>query len=308
MKWNIEIKRNSKNEIVTTFDEFVNGVLLVQEGHRLGYHHLTTWSTLCKMLEPVNVPGDKKQHRMFHLGAAAHMNDISDAKCGKNVYFSSFSFGPPENISMWTNYGIPNPEAIRIRFTSGSFMLWKKKFEKGEIGVFGVSKNGQLERINELPELKFVDVAYWSKREKGWKKDDEDEGLFFYDHDRFKITDRKGLVKRMEKMPYLFKEYGWSYERETRIVLIFNEPMADRYSRIAVEFDGPINNLEKNFNEYVTRGPWYSEEKSPKTLANGHSLSEAKMSRYQDKVKMRSVCDLCAADIKTCKCPFKGQR
>jgi hypothetical protein len=58
------------------------------------------------MMERVTVPDDGTAHRMLHLSAAVNMNDEYDKKCGKGVFFTSFSFGPAENISMWTNWRI----------------------------------------------------------------------------------------------------------------------------------------------------------------------------------------------------------
>ena len=58
----------------------------------------------------------------------------------------------------------------------------------------------------------------------------------------------------------------------------------------------------KDFYDNVTQGPWFDKSNSPKEKAGGHSLSEAKKSRFHGLVKMRSE------DKKECKCPFKGQR
>ena len=63
------------------------------------------------MLDRVRVPGRNEVHQMLRLRAAVKMNDENDKKCGNGVYFTCFSFGPAENISMWTNYGVPNQEA-----------------------------------------------------------------------------------------------------------------------------------------------------------------------------------------------------
>ena len=83
--------RDKKNgEILVPCEEFAN--LLTTKINGLGYNHLTIWSTLCKMLEPVAVPDDETKHRMLHLGAAVNMNDENDKRCGKRVFFTSFSF------------------------------------------------------------------------------------------------------------------------------------------------------------------------------------------------------------------------
>lgn len=275
-----------------------------------GYHHLTNWRTLCKMMEPVKSPIDGKPHRMLHLGAAANMNDEDDKKCGKNVFFSSFSFGPMENVSMWNGYGIPTPEAVRVKFSNRSISDWERKFNAGKINVYGVNSTNQLEPLSCTAKLELVQVAYWSKKEKGLHYSDSNEGLLFYDSDKFRISRKEKVVERMREKPYMFKEAGWSYENETRLVLVFDEDLADTYRRVAVDFDGPYKDMvNKNFPKHVMQGPWYNDEKSPAALAAGHSLSEATQSRYKGLVKMRSVCDGCKQeDKKKCNCPFQGLR
>ena len=126
MKYNYTRKPNG--EAIITTKEFLR--MLSTEDHGWGYNHLTTWSSLCKMLEPVAVPGDENKHRMLHLGAAVNMNDENDKRCGKRVFFTSFSFGPTENISMWTNYGIPNEEAVRLSMETKTAWFWSRSRQK----------------------------------------------------------------------------------------------------------------------------------------------------------------------------------
>ena len=119
----------------------------------------------------------------------------------------------------------------------------------------------------------------------------------------------KMSIKLIDSKPYCFKEFGWNYEKETRLVLKFDEDLADRFTRVAVPFDYPLHFLDKSISEYVWQGPWFNPDKMPEAKAAGHSLSEAHESLYIGKVKMRSVCDSCPErDKGTCKCPYQGQR
>ena len=299
--------RNEKNEYMISSADLVR--MLTGNRHGYGFYHLTRWSSLCRMMEPVVVPGDGGAHRMLHLGAAFNMNDENDKKCGKRVYFTSFSFGPPENISMWTNYGIPNEEAVRITIPSGVMLDWVEDFNAGRIEVYGVGSDGALKPLASEACLRMVDVAYWSKKEVGRNKRDPNEGLFFYDGDKCRLTDCSDVDKFMAQQPYLFKEFGWNYEKETRLVLEFEEDLADLYKRVAVTFDNPLEVVNAMFPKLVTQGPWFTPSKMPGEKAAGHNLSEAKPSRYNGVVKMRSVCDSCPErDSNACKCPYKGQR
>ncbi len=300
-------ERNSKGECLITCSDFLH--MLTTKEHRLGYNHLTIWSSLCKMLEPVAVPDDDLTHRMLHLGAAVNMNDVNDRRCGKRVFFTSFSFGPTENISMWTNYGIPNEEAVKIRFPRKVISQWVKDFRDNKITVYGVDPEGSLKTLEMKASVKLVDVAYWSKKNLGKNKKDPNEGLFFYDTERYRLVGCDDVNRLMEEQPYLFKEYGWNYERETRLVLVFDEDVADQYKRVAVPFDKPYEMILKDFSYYVMQGPWHNSETMPLSKAAGHSLSEASPSFYNGFVKMRSVCDSCPEQNKaTCNCPYQGQR
>lgn len=261
------------------------------------------------MLEPVAVPDDNKKHRMLHFGAAVNMNDANDNQCGERVFFSSFSFGPTENISMWTNYGIPNKYAVRIKFPARCISAWLKDFRNGKVRVYGVESDGLLQPLAAKAEVKHVDVAYWSKKDVGTNKEDPNEGLFFYDYTKYRLTDCEDVDKFMKERKYFFKGFGWNYEREVRLVLVFDEDLAERYNRVAVTFDKPLATINNDFSRYVMRGPWFNEKTMPKTKAAGHSLSEAQPSGYDGLVRMRSVCDVCPEQKRDeCTCPNRGQR
>jgi hypothetical protein len=301
-------KINANNEFEISSDELIR-MLTSNVSHGYGYYHLTKWSSLCKMFEHISVPDDDAKHRMLHIGAAVKMNDENDKGCGKRYYFTSFSFGPPENISMWTNYGIPNEEAVRIKIPENGMSSWVKDFKAGKIRIYGVDSDGSLIPLSTKVNLRMVDVAYWSKKEVGENADDPNEGIFFYDYNKYRLDDGTDVNQLMKQSPYLFKEFGWNYERETRLVLEFDEDLADRFSRVAVPFDHPLNILDVSFSELVMQGPWFSPDTMPESKAAGHSLSEAKKSRYRGAVNMRSVCDSCPKQSSyNCKCPYRGQR
>lgn len=111
---------------------------------------------------------------------------------------------------MWTNYGIPNEEAIKIRFPRKVISQWAKNFRDTKIRVYGVERDGSLRPITSKAEVKLVDVAYWSKKGVGRNKKDPNEGLFFYDTERYRLTDCQDVVSFMQERPYLFKEFGWN--------------------------------------------------------------------------------------------------
>ena len=300
---------NKKGELLVTRRELID--LLTNNTHGYGYYHLTVWPSLCKMLEPVAVPGDPVKHRMMHFGAAVNMNDIKDKRCGRNVFFTSFSFGPTENISMWTNYGIPNKDAVRIMFWEDDILAWVDAFNESKIRVYGVESSGSLTPLAAKVELKHVDVAYWSKKDVGLNCEDPNEGLFFHDTSKYRLKGCRDVNRFMEERQYYFKEFGWNYEREVRLILVFDEDVADRYKRVAVPFDKPLATVAKHFSRDVMHGPWLNEKSVPEKKAAGHSLGEARPSRYNGLVKMRSVCDVCPKQEQNeeeCTCPFRGQR
>ena len=178
------------------------------------------------MLKRVHVPEGKEMHQMLRLRAAVKMNDEGDKKCGEGVFFTCFSFGPAENISMWTNYGVPNQEAVRIRFSRCAMTKWLNAYKDGAIGVYGVEANGNLVKIPERPEAKLVDIAYWSKYlgvSNKQKIKDPNKGVIRYMDRTYVITAPADWRERMESgklkdIAYMFKETGWQYENETRLV------------------------------------------------------------------------------------------
>lgn len=297
-----------RNEYKVSCKKLVD--ILTDNEHGYGFYHLTTWTTLCKMMERVTLPDDVTKHRMLHLGAAVNMNDVYDKECGKGVFFASFSFGPAENISMWTNYGIPNKEAVRVRFYSPKFHEWIDALKRNII-VYGVKPDGSLEPLSAKPELKLVDVAYWSQNKRPSNDDDDpNDGIFIHDRNKFRLQDCNDVKSFMKEYgQYMFKEAGWNYESETRLVLEFDEDLADRYKRVAIPFDGPLDNLDNYFSSEVMLGPWFNPDNMPDTPAAGHRFDEARESDYRGKLNMRSVCDDCPKlNSDECECEFKGQR
>ena len=300
----------------TTLDSVTARLFRAGPGHKYGYNHLTTWSRFAQMMKPVKAP-DGKMHRMMHLGAALNMNDEDDQRCGAGVFFSCFTWGIEENISMWTNYGIPNREAVRINFTKDSIRQWLRDYKSGAIGVYGVTEDGKLEVIEARPEVWMLDVAYWSKYMKRGeshkeKREDPNAGILMYRDNKYVITDPENWREELMSGKYgaravYFKDSGWSHERETRLALIFEGMKENKYTRIAVDFDGPFGVVDEHFSEQVVRGPWYKDEKFIKVA--GHTINECHESLYSDKLRMRSVCNVCPEkNSKNCKCPFKGQR
>ena len=298
---------NRRNEYLVSCEQLSS--MLTNNRHNLSYFHLTTWTKLCMMMKRVTVPDDGSEHRMLHLGAAVNMNDEYDKKCGKGIFFTSFSFGPAENISMWTNYGIPNKEAVRVRFYHRVFHKWYDDSRPG-IRAYGVKSDGSLESLSAKPNLKLVDVAYWSPRIKQGGIVVPDQGIFIHNRNKFRLTDCSNVESFMkEKGQYMFKEAGWNYESEVRLVLEFDEDLADRYQRVAIPFDAPLDNLDDYFNNEVMYGPWFNPGKPIEDTAAGHRLEEAAKSHYWGIVNMRSVCDDCPEiDSGKCICEFKQQR
>ena len=278
--------------------------LLRQNGllHNHGYFHYTTWGNLKKMLTSVDV-GNKEKRRLFLMSASSSMNDTQEIKPG--VYLASFSFGEEEDVAMWTNYGVPKHEAVRIKFPMRAMTRWIKENPCDRIVVYVQEGEDQpFHALDVKPaEIYFADVAYH-----GWNdlSPDSIRDAVRYNGEVFWFKEpkwRKCIGKTNDSL--LFKKRGWAHEREVRLVVRFDDAgKMQNYTKIAIPFDSVYDAmLDAQDKKSVMYGPWYRENELKLDRIKG--INAPCHSSFQGELRMRSNCDNCQnkKDPKKCKCP-----
>ena len=278
--------------------------LLRQNGlsHNHGYFHYTTWGRLKKMLTSIDV-GEEKKRRLLLLSSSSSLNDALENKPG--VYLASFSYGGEEEVAMWTNYGVPKREAVRIRFPMAAMTEWKRENTLDRIVIYVREGNDQpFHALDEKPiDIYFADVAYYAGNDPV-PRTVQDAVRYKGEHFKFKENKWRRSVQKTNNS-LLFKKRGWAYEREVRLVVqLKNTVQMQRYHQIAIPFDSVYDAMLEVQNQKGTSvmyGPWY--RKGDPTLGEIKGINVTGHSSFQGELRMRSNCDSCGLKgSKKCTC------
>lgn len=236
--------------------------------HTNGYFQYTTLTALFGMLESGKL----------YLSSKDKLNDLGEG-LNENMYAASFCCGTCENLAMWCLYGVPNNEAIRVKFPHDAIMEWLESFKaKGEISIYSV-EGGDLMPLNaKIKRVLFTDVAY------------RDCDVVRHCYDFYKLS--KGESWDSERFAGLLKDYAWVYENEVRLIIEFTAPLVNHRGKvaktIAVDFEEPIDAiLEGEYKDKLLVGPWGVRKFSGgRHLVNGHKL-DFEVSSLKNLVKCR---------------------
>lgn len=263
--------------------------------HTRGYYHYTRLSDFIKIIKS----------RRFCLSRVDKMNDAGEvASLRDRTYVLSLSIGDEENVGMWSTYGVPRNDAIRIRFPYNAFDSFVDRKNCGQSVRF-FDEDGMLLTVPSY-KVRLQDVCYvndgatrfvFGNKEKIVKKDECPlEGL-----------DRKTILSSF------WKKFGWRYEHETRLVVEFHEPLVDKPDKIGIDFSEPLISLFSwpGMTSSITAGPWMSKFNVTEALKSCRSDDElinkkihvavsretfVKESMYKDQLYFRcdkGNCDKC---------------
>ena len=221
--------------------------------------------------------------KMFQLGNPANMNDgleFSSPRmdCSK-LYFASFSIEDSENIGMWSMYGQPWEDGIKISIPKKIFVSWAKKIQK----VFNVdSETHKIITTSSLSEDKFKAsisrVAYVE-----W----DDRGNVV----QIRCGDNacNSIIKSVDSPIFtgLIKDIAWSYEKEIRLRVDLSSAIPRK--KVAVNIP---DDVMKSI--VITTGPRFNK---PIKKSDFKTVSDVKSSIFAGKLKY-VYCDTCRGCVK----------
>ena len=312
-----ELERRERADIVSrlenptdgqprvSFREFCN--LLVYNGltHVRGYFHYTTWGRLGKILKRTKVESGEERI-LFCLSSTADLNDTAENSV--EAYVASFSFGEEEEVAMWTNYGVPKPEAIRIRFPKSAITAWVRENPPEKIKVYKGKPSGDFVLLEqeEVLDARFVDVAYYGRNRTN-EKESISDGVI-YKGNRCSFREKKWRGALLESCPeaaLLFKKRGWAYEREVRLVVRLKHPLPPKM-KIALDFTSLFEAVLADQANCLMVGPWFDPRNFPLSDIACIDLNKVAKSCFMGELNMRSNCDACKGRTKTnCRCPYR---
>jgi len=317
---------------VKTYEQLLR-YLEKEAANHIAYYHYTRWGCLQKMMTAAPC-GTGGEHRFLLLTRAAKTNDGIEEKWPQNYYMACFSLSRYEDVAMWLNYGKRNADAVRIKITRDAMDDWLA-IRRHEAFMATASHGAfvfDTEISDRVKSVKLYGLAYvipshhWvtekdeifaapSSSEYVVQDSNIEVGRKFFKVAKggdYKWVDAiyKGEDLSCLGMPPVFKKRGWAYEREIRLVVEM-EPSFDAGDRIAIAFDGPLNELERHMNmdvetrkntplcgkmtpsqkiwdprfPMVQSGPWFDGSAGSDAIG-GFKLSDAFESEYRNEIKM----------------------
>lgn len=306
---------------------------LLQEkalSHTRGFFHYTILRHLAKMLTLVKI--GEKECLLMKMSPAESLNDNAENSGGKKAYVLSLLHGPEESVAMWAIYGVPRKEAVRIRLCKKDIAAWLKKTKRDRSSVFfvkkGVDSNAQYEAI-EPARIRLADVLYVVRK--------DSKSSFIAEHDGipYKTKNHHSWIDfASEKsdigLDLFFKNRGWAYERETRLVVEFEKAPAEIDEPIYVDFTNvlkvlrtPKSSSGQSSNRNILLGPWFDETLLDDRDGKSATISDSSflksildcnnLSSYKGELRMSTKSKYCnqmdseRQTGKSCDCPYNDQ-
>ena len=208
------------------------------------FFHYTTLGSLRGMLES----------RRLYLTRMDKLNDAMECRAAedrkKRVYIASFSFGTAESMAMWSMYGAPYKQGVRLTIPKRAITGTLKDFAKKP--VLYSTETGHEIPFGGSAALKMMDVVYAHNSS--------------LEHRREKLLKKQGdFVIDAKDDPVLaccIKNEIWLAECETRMVLELEEELPGDEEQVAIDFGCAVDNLE------VTGSPCLSSDELKRELKN----------------------------------------
>ena len=143
--------RNIKNS-----SELKDFLVRCASKHKFLFHYTTTEKLQCIF-----------ENKTWRLYNAKTMNDLQEYKEKGNsslwekLYSTCFSFGDEDNIAMWSMYGIPWEDAVRIRLSTDAIKKWMNTFDGKPYKTSDSSSNYTLNISDSQDSVVLHDICYY---------------------------------------------------------------------------------------------------------------------------------------------------
>lgn len=287
MKYNSGERYNtgkSYNDLIpTVFKDIGNPTDLVRylcdDTRRLsnsGYiYHYTTLSSAIKII----------RSEKWHLANATHMNDTLEYQNGDkarwpNIFFSSFMTEDKESIGMWSMYAQPWEKGVKIAIPSTIARNWVHSIKEiEEISRLDYAPSGEKVQLDN-GQISLASVVY-SNTDSLTKKDVLEKLCW----SNVVNTNLRNAAHMKELTGYV-KDMAWSYEKEIRIRVEFN----NKYGFDRVSIDLPDKVIESMI---ITASPLFEgdlftelQKETERQLFTDYSL-------FKERLNIKTICQTC---------------
>lgn len=241
-----------------------------------GYiYHYTKLSSLIKII---------KNKRLL-LANAADMNDKLEFKNGDmnkwpNIFFSSFMTEDRESIGMWSMYAQPWDKGVKIAIPSNIARNWIHSIsEIEEISKTDNTPTGRKVLIDNN-QLKLASVVY-SNTDSLTKKDVVEKLCW----SNVVNTNFKNAAYRKELTGYI-KDMAWSYEKEIRIRVEFNN--LEGFEKVSINIPDEV--IESMI---ITASPLFEGDLSTELLNETECQLSTDNSLFKERLNIKTICQTC---------------
>ena len=233
------------------------------ENHKDGYYLYTTLGAMKSIFT----------NHKIHLTRASEMNDqLEPLKCDRDkwnsIFMACFAYGGTESMGMWSMYGGSPDESVRICFPQAFLKRrlagWRDNLQtslfKAERQSDGSFNYSLLPNISG--HLSLHDVIYRQNSRNGF-------GSIHW-HGRYAGQGRVAAFQKptvCHKLTSYLKDAPWEYEREVRLVLELENPIALDLGALTSEAD--------NEKIKVLLGPCDSKETQARDIISGLKMTES---------------------------------
>lgn len=240
-------------------------------------YHYTTVSRVIEMI----------RGRRWHLGNAYDMNDkleykYGDAQRWENLFFACFMCEDMESIGMWSMYAQPWEKGVKIAIPKSIVQKWLKSVKEiEEISIETYKPTGRIITVDkDNVSLRLSAVAY--SNSDSLENSDNEEKVTCGTVSNNKLA---RLVHARELTGYI-KDMAWSYEKEIRVKVEFNNIYNCR--RVAIPItDDVIDSM------IITASPLFDGDLSQEVEKEIHRQIRTDRSIFTNKLSIKTICQEC---------------
>ena len=287
MKNNSEEQNNSgrsyNDSTPTVFKDISNPTDLIRylcdDTRRLsnsGYiYHYTTLSSAIKII----------RNEKWHLANAKYMNDTLEYQNGDkarwpNIFFSSFMTEEKESIGMWSMYAQPWEQGVKISIPSNIARNWIHGIkEVEEISISDYAPTGRKVQLDN-GQINLASVVY--SNTDSLTKMDVPEKLCWSNV----VNTNLRNAAHMKELTGYVKDMAWSYEKEIRIRVEFNNK--DGFERVSINLpDKVIESMT------ITASPLFEGDLLSELQKETERQLSIDDSLFKRRLNIKTICQTC---------------
>lgn len=250
--------------------------------------HYTKLNSLIGML---------KNHKL-HFTSTKSTNDLqesidSNSAHRNNLYIVSFTSNMRESLAMWHVYGNPFEKSVRLRFKTSLIKQMINQSSGAPCYSIDIDKErNTYHEIGCIKSLRLIDVSYVTIKNK-------DASFRKNRYLSYNLNFEKDYSTNLRNDDFVgfFKNKGWDYEKETRLLLEIESNSSsqnhDHIEKIAIDAPNIFSDMCIRCSPCFDKGDLKKEPCMEGFFSDNRFKMRLQNSRYLWKVHFQDKCSLC---------------